>query len=75
MELSQSSGPNFYKSEIENQTKFQKILKYRIAIHAKSQSSSRNFYKSEIENLTMFQKILKYGIVIQAKSQNTQSHL
>ena len=47
---------------------FQKILKYRIAIHAKSQSSSRNFYKSEIENQTKFQKILKYRIAIHAKS-------
>ena len=45
---------NFYKSEIENNTKFQRILKYGIAIHAKSQSSSKIFYKSEIENQTMF---------------------
>ena len=29
---SQSSSRNFYKSEIENKNKFQKILKYRIAI-------------------------------------------
>ena len=28
----QSSSRNFYKSEIENKTKFQKMLKYRIAI-------------------------------------------
>ena len=54
---------------------FQKILKYGIAIHAKSQSSSKNFYKSEIENLTMFHKIIKYGIVIQAKSQISSKHL
>ena len=51
---SQSSSKNFYKSEIENKTKFQKILKYEIVIQAKSQSSRRNFYKSEIENQTMF---------------------
>ena len=28
----QSSSRNFYKSEIENKTKFQKMLKYRIVI-------------------------------------------
>ena len=50
---------------------FQKILKYRIAIHAKSQSSSKKFYKSEIENKTKFQKILKYEIAIHTKSQSS----
>ena len=51
---------------------FQKILKYGIAIHAKSQRSSKNFYKSEIENQTKFQRILKYGIAIHAKSQSSR---
>ena len=50
---------------------FHKILKYRIAIHAKSQRSSKIFYKSEIENQTKFQKILKYRIAIHAKSQRS----
>ena len=53
---------------------FQKIIKYKIASHAKSQSSSRNFYKFEIENKTKFQKILKYGIAIHAKSQSSSKN-